>query len=114
MAKKILVVDDEALILKAVERALARVGYTVAAAQNMKELARALMGESYDLLITDVYMEGGTFDEVVEMVRGKFPEVKVLKMSGAADKREEGNFIEKPFSIKTLRQRVKEILNESS
>jgi DNA-binding NtrC family response regulator len=114
MANKILVVDDEALILMAVERALVRVGYVVEKARNMGELGEALRNAPFDLLITDVYLEGGTLDEVVDRVRAASPAVKVLKMSGATNKGKGGNFIEKPFSIKTLRQRVKDILNGAS
>ncbi len=114
MSKKILVVDDEPLILTAVERALAKVGYTITRAQSMEELNSALGDGPFDLLITDVYMQGATLAEVIAKVRAASPEVKVLKMSGAIHREKEENFIEKPFSIETLRKKVKDILDGSS
>lgn len=114
MAKKILVVDDEALILTTVDKTLARVGYAITRAQNRAELSEALKGAPYDLLITDIYMEGMTLNEVIERVRQTSPEVKVLKMSGSVNEGKGADFIEKPFGIEALRQRVKDILDGSS
>ncbi len=114
MAENILVVDDEALILIAVERALTKVGYNITKANSMEELAEALKNSPFDLLITDIYMQGGSLDEVVGKVRKKSPSVKVLKMSGAVNKGKTDDFIEKPFSIEALRKKVKDILNGPS
>ena len=113
MAEKILVVDDDALILTAVERALVKVGYFIARAQTMEELGEVLKDGPFDLLITDIYMEGGSLDEVIEKVLRTSPSIKVLKMSGAAGSGKTGHFIEKPFNIETLRKKVKDILNGS-
>ncbi|MDA8104538.1 MAG: response regulator [Nitrospiraceae bacterium] len=113
MAEKILVVDDEPLILTAVERALAKVGYFITRAQTMEELGEVLKDGPFDLLITDVYMQGGSLDEVIEKVRRTSPSIKVLKMSGAISGGKAGHFIEKPFNIEALREKVKDILNGS-
>ncbi len=115
MAKKILVVDDEDLILAAVERALAKVGYSIACARDMKELDHALRNGPFDLLITDVYIrEGGSLGEVIEKVMNTSPAVRILKMSGSVERDMIGDFIEKPFSIEALRKKVKEILHGPS
>jgi DNA-binding NtrC family response regulator len=115
MAQKILVVDDEDLILAAVERALAKVGYSVSCARDMKELGKVLVHAPFDLLITDIFIrEGGSFGEVVEKVKETSPAVKVLKMSGSVSNDLADDFIEKPFSIEALREKVKEILHGSS
>ena len=114
MAKKILVVDDEALILTAIQRALSKVGYSISRAQNMKELEDAVKGAPFDLLITDIYMQEGSLEEIVEEVKKTSPSVKILMMSGSFNKDFSENFIEKPFSIEMLRKRVKDILHEPS
>ncbi len=115
MAQKILVVDDEDLILASVERALAKVGYSVCCARDMKELEGALLNGPFDLLITDIFIrEGGSLDEVIEKVRDKSPSVRVLKMSGAVGHDGSDDFIEKPFGIEALREKVKEILHGPS
>lgn len=112
MAEKILVVDDETLILTAVERALVKVGYFIARAQTMEELGEVVKDGPFDLLITDIYMQGGSLDEVIEKVQRTSPSIKVLKMSGATGGGT-GHFIEKPFNIETLRKKVKDILDGS-
>ena len=115
MAQKILVVDDEDLILAAVDRALAKVGYCIVCARDMKGLDEILGNGPFDLLITDIYMrEGGSLCDVVERVRRTSPAVKVLKMSGSVEHDMSYDFIEKPFSIEALRKKVKEILHGPS
>ncbi len=114
MPFKILVVDDEPLILTAVERSLVKVGYLVFRAQNMKELTACIESAPFDLLVTDIYLEEDSVDNIIRRVKASSPAVRVLKMSGAVDPEERGHFIEKPFSIEALRKRVKEILHEPS
>ena len=114
MAERILVVDDELLILTAVERALSKIGYEIVTAQDTAELKVAYGKGPFDLVITDVYMKEETWESIVEKVREGSPEVKVLRMSGAANRDDSLNFIEKPFSIIALRKRVKDILNGPS
>ncbi len=115
MAQKILVVDDEDLILATVERALVKAGYSIFSARDMMELEGVLEKGPFNLLIADFFIrEGGSFGEVVEKVKKTSPAVRVLMMSGAAQGYPAGDFIEKPFSLDALREKVKEILNEPS
>jgi DNA-binding NtrC family response regulator len=115
MARKILVVDDEDLILASVERALAKVGYSMSCARDMKELDGVLGNGPFDLLITDIFIrEGGSMCEVIEKVRKTSPSVRILKMSGAVGRDIMDDFLEKPFSIEALRKKVKEILHGPS
>ncbi len=114
MNEKLLIVDDEQLILIAVERALLREGYLVSKAQNIKELETALKNAPFDMLITDLNMEEDSVDNVIRRVRQTSPSVKVLKMSGAVLKDKPDDFIEKPFRIDDLRKKVRDILNEPS
>lgn len=114
MAEKILVIDDEPLILTTIERALSKVGYVISKAQNMKELYAALKDAPFDMLITDRYMEEDFLDNIIERVKKTSPSIKILKMSGSAHDNQSKNFIEKPFRIDKLRKKVRDILNEPS
>ena len=114
MKAKILVVDDEALILTAVERALAKVGYSIWKARTLKDLSGCLGSAPFDLLITDIYMEEATVENIIELVRASSPGIRVMKMSGSVNQEPGMHFIEKPFSIEALRRRVREILDEPS
>jgi len=114
MSRKILVIDDEFLILNSVEKALTKVGYQVTKAKNLRELAAALKDAPFDLLITDLHMEGDTAENIVRTVTQTSPSVRVLYMSGAAYKTSKDNFIEKPFKINELREKVRAFLDEPS
>lgn len=111
MSSKILVIDDELLILNTVEKALTRVGYSVAKAQNMEELGAALREAPFDLMITDLHMDEDTVENIIERVKQSSPGIKVLLMSGGSY--EADNFIEKPFKLEELREKVRVCLNES-
>ena len=114
MSGKILVIDDELLILNTVEKALARVGYSVAKAQNMEELGAVLTEAPFDLMITDLHMDEDTVENIIERVRQTSPDVKVLLMSGGSYNADADNFIEKPFKLEELRQKVRAYLHASS
>ncbi|MBA4371541.1 MAG: hypothetical protein C0402_01625 [Thermodesulfovibrio sp.] len=111
MLSKILVIDDESLILTAVERALVKVGYRVFSALNMEELGTALAEAPFDLLITDIHLAGESVEHVIQRVREGSPAVRILLMSGGSHKDQQYHFLEKPFSISGLRQTVKDILD---
>lgn len=113
MSRKILVVDDEALILTAIDRALTKVGYVLLKARTMQELDAALAHAPFDLLITDVHMEESSVEDIICRVRRSSPSVPVLYMSGSANNGQFRHFVEKPFSIEGLRCIVKDMLDES-
>ena len=114
MPGKILVIDDEPLILIAVERALSRVGYTVTPAGNVKDLDSALSNAPYDLLIADVYLGEESVDSIIQKVKDASPAIRVIYMSGMENEDGRKHFIEKPFKIDDLRKKVREILHEPS
>jgi len=114
MSHKILVIDDEILILNTVERALTKVGYDVTGAQNIRELETALRNAPFDLLITDLHMEDDSAENIISRVKRCSPSIKVLVMSGSAHQAGADNFIEKPFKLSELREKVRSFLNEPS
>jgi len=111
MSGKILVVDDEHLILTAVGRSLSRTGYQVFCASDREALCAVLAEGPFDLLITDMHLMEDTAEEIIDRVCAGSPEAKVLVMSGSNNSGNAPNFIEKPFSIEGLRKKVKDILD---
>jgi PAS domain S-box-containing protein len=117
----VLVVEDEAMILKVAKTALERRGYRVFCAKNgaeALELARTT-ATRIDMLITDVVMPTLGGPELAARLTELRPEVKVLFTSGYAQNQlgthgvlsESVNFIQKPYTFAHLAQRVRELLD---
>ncbi|MEX2326204.1 MAG: PAS domain S-box protein, partial [Pseudomonadales bacterium] len=115
----ILVVEDEAAILKLIQRSLDRLGYNVITANGLEQaLAHAGSIDHIDLVISDVIMPSKNGKDLVADIKTLHPAVNVLFMSGyTADildniqgfDRDE-SFIQKPFNIAQLATKVEHLL----
>jgi len=110
----VLVVDDEGALLALDLRILAQENFQVVTASS-GENAIALverMGRLPDLLITDFMMPDMDGRELVEALRARKPELKVLYQTGYSDKlfgprgllEPDTAFLEKPFTPRGLRE----------
>ena len=115
----VLVVDDEELVRKFVERVLREAGYQTATASNGPEAIEvAAKLEAFDILVTDVMMPQMTGDELARRVRVSTPSVKVLYLTGFSDHLfnekvtlwADEAFLEKPCSVTGLLQAVSLLL----
>jgi len=112
---RVLVVDDEELVRKFVERVLREAGYTTATASDGPEaLETTSRLEPFDVLVTDVMMPQMTGDELASRLRAQHPTVKVLYLTGFSDRLfkekvtlwADEAFLDKPCSVKGLLQAV--------
>jgi signal transduction histidine kinase/ActR/RegA family two-component response regulator len=119
-AGTILLVEDEDAVRLFSARALRNKGYKVLEARS-GEAALDILGqdgEPVDLLITDVVMPEMDGPALVEKVRAGRPGMKVIFISGYAESafREQASgsgqlhFLAKPFSLKQLAGKVKDVL----
>jgi two-component system cell cycle sensor histidine kinase/response regulator CckA len=116
----ILLVEDEDAVRTFGARALRSKGYDVLEASNGDNALEVLNNtdKTIDLVISDVVMPGIDGPTLVRMLREKKPELKVIFISGYAedtyrDELDEENgvhFLPKPFSLKDLATKVKEVL----
>ena len=111
MKEKILVLDDEPLILKTIERALVKTGYAVRVAGEAAEFMRLLAEETADLLLMDINLEGGRSDALTGRISKMAPKAKVIFMSGLIPVRDDILFLEKPFTIEDLRKLIRDVLD---
>jgi two-component system, cell cycle sensor histidine kinase and response regulator CckA len=122
-AGTIMVVDDERFIVEITGEWLQELGYQVIAAPSGQE-ALALYEihrEAVDLVILDMVMPGMDGGETFDRLQAIDPDVNVLLISGygldgKAEKiRDQGcrGFIQKPFTIIQLSEKIKSILAES-
>ena len=115
----VLVVDDEELVRKFVERVMRDAGYqTATAADGPEALEVAATLETFDILVTDVMMPQMTGDELARRFRVSTPGVKVLYLTGFSDRLfkekvtlwADEAFLDKPCSVKGLLQAVSLLL----
>ena len=117
----LLIVENESAIRNLLQVALRRNGYTVLAAESGREALEMVRNHTgaIHLLITDVMMPDMDGPELVRQLSTIRPDTRTLFMSGYMDDTlgERGilatnaNFIQKPFSPRTIAQRVREILD---
>jgi CheY-like chemotaxis protein len=117
----ILLVEDQAPLLELSREFLQRLGYRVLAAdlpEKAIQVSRDLGGK-IDMLLTDVLMPGMNGLELASHLRKQRPEMKVLYVSGFADRAFENSggpgsdeaFMEKPYSFHELAHKIREMLN---
>jgi HD-like signal output (HDOD) protein len=85
MQKKILFVDDETLILKALRRLFEDTEFSVRMAENGAEALEMLADENADLIVTDLKMPGMDGYELMRIVREKYPSLIRVVLSGHFD-----------------------------
>ena len=82
---RVLIVDDNAPLRRALGRMLQSAGHTVSVAASGDEALVALSGTEFDLVISDVRMPGMTGVELLEKVREHDRDLPVVLMSGDPD-----------------------------
>lgn len=117
----VLVVDDDPAILRIASKVLSRGGYRVLEATSGAEALEVAEGHDGEihLLLTDVVLPGMGGGEISQQLSARFPDTCILFMSGQVDAGSilrgvpaaEVNFIPKPFTVRGLRSRVREVLD---
>ncbi|MGD2079818.1 MAG: response regulator [Nitrospirota bacterium] len=110
MGGKILVIDDEPLILTTVEKALGKVGYQVTTTSNPGEFVTTLASEGADLLIVDLHLGGIDTEALIAKAQGIAPRARLLIITGSMNSSKWEHSLEKPFKIEELRDKVRELL----
>jgi two-component system cell cycle sensor histidine kinase/response regulator CckA len=118
----ILLVEDEDAVRVFATRALRNKGYNVIEAKCGESALALLKAENaplIDLIITDVVMPQMDGPTMIRAVRETMPAVKVIFISGYAEERfrstvgndERAEFLPKPFSLKQLATKVKDVMD---
>jgi signal transduction histidine kinase len=118
----VLLVDDEDIILDVGKQMLKKMGYQVLLAKGAKEAIEVYKEnrDKIDLVILDMIMPEMVGDEAFDRLKEIDPKIKVLLSSGynidgkASELLERGcnGFIQKPFGMKQLSQKIREILDK--
>ena len=117
VAYRVLLVDDDAVVLEMMIRLLSRKGFEVVAATSVTEALGCIATQRFDVLITDLHMPNpGDGFTVITAMRHSQPEVLTLLVSGYPDVQsamaaivlEADEIIVKPFEVGKLATLVHE------
>ena len=117
MSRKVLVVDDEKLIVKGIKFSLEQDGMEVTAAYDGKEAYELAMQNDYDIILLDVMLPELNGFEVCQMIREK-SDVPIIMLTAKGDDMDKilgldygaDDYITKPFSVKEVLARITSVL----
>lgn len=118
--ERILIVDDEALILDMVASYVSHIGFEAMTAKNGREALERLRNESFTILITDIKMPEIDGFELMKTTRAEFPDIHIIAMTGHGasytftDVVESGatDYLNKPFSLDEMRAKLNRVVRE--
>lgn len=121
MAKKVLVVDDEKLIVKGIRFSLLQDGMEVDCAYDGEEALNMAKTNSYDMILLDVMLPKMDGFEVCQAIR-EFSDVPIVMLTAKGDDMDKilgleygaDDYITKPFNILEVKARIKAIMRRTS
>ena len=121
MAKKVLVVDDEKLIVKGIRFSLEQDGMEVDCAYDGEEALRMATENSYDMILLDVMLPKMDGFEVCQQIR-EFSNMPIVMLTAKGDDMDKilgleygaDDYITKPFNILEVKARIKAIMRRTA
>lgn len=120
MAKKVLVVDDEKLIVKGIRFSLEQDGMEVDCAYDGEEAFEMAKANSYDMILLDIMLPKMDGFEVCQQIR-EFSNVPIVMLTAKGDDMDKilgleygaDDYITKPFNILEVKARIKAIMRRT-
>lgn len=121
MAKKVLVVDDEKLIVKGIRFSLEQDGMEVDCAYDGQEALDKAMATAYDMILLDVMLPKMDGFEVCQRIR-EFSNMPIVMLTAKGDDMDKilgleygaDDYITKPFNILEVKARIKAIMRRTT
>ena len=121
MAKKVLVVDDEKLIVKGIRFSLEQDGMEVDCAFDGQEALDKAMATPYDMILLDVMLPKMDGFEVCQRIR-EFSNMPIVMLTAKGDDMDKilgleygaDDYITKPFNILEVKARIKAIMRRTT
>lgn len=121
MAKKVLVVDDEKLIVKGIRFSLEQDGMEVDCAYDGEEALKLATEHKYDMILLDIMLPKMDGFEVCQQIR-EFSQVPVVMLTAKGDDMDKilgleygaDDYITKPFNILEVKARIKAIMRRTA
>lgn len=121
MKKRILVIEDNPMVVKSLEFKLVKDGYDVEVAEDGRTAMNLLKEHNFDLILTDLMLPFISGNEIIEFIKSTYPQIPVIVLSTSTQEdiitkaftMGVDDFITKPFSPSELSLRVKRSLAKS-
>ena len=121
MAKKVLVVDDEKLIVKGIRFSLEQDGMEVDCAYDGEEALNMAKANEYDMILLDIMLPKMDGFEVCQAIR-EFSDMPIVMLTAKGDDMDKilgldygaDDYITKPFNILEVKARIKAIMRRAS
>ena len=121
MAYRVLVVDDEKLIVKGIKFSLEQDDMEVDTAFDGEEALEKIRANSYDIVLLDIMLPKYSGLEVCQMAR-EFSDVPIIMLTAKGEDMDKilgleygaDDYITKPFNILEVKARIKAILRRNS
>lgn len=120
MAKKVLVVDDEKLIVKGIRFSLEQDGMEVDCAYDGEEALKMATENAYDMILLDIMLPKMDGFEVCQAIR-EFSDMPIVMLTAKGDDMDKilgleygaDDYITKPFNILEVKARIKAIMRRT-
>ena len=120
MDKRVLVVDDEKLIVKGIKFSLEQEGLLVDCAYDGEEAVEAAKANAYDVILLDLMLPKLSGFEVCQQIR-EFSDVPIVMLTAKSEDIDKimgleygaDDYITKPFNILEVKARIKAILRRA-
>ena len=120
MERRVLVVDDEKLIVKGIKFSLEQDSMDVDVAYDGNEALEKATNNQYDVILLDVMLPGLNGFEVCQMIR-EFSDVPIIMLTAKGDDMDKilgldygaDDYITKPFNILEVKARIKAIMRRT-
>ena len=120
MAKKVLVVDDEKLIVKGIRFSLEQDGMEVDCAYDGEEALNKAKETAYDMILLDIMLPKMNGFEVCQAIR-EFSDMPIVMLTAKGDDMDKilgleygaDDYITKPFNILEVKARIKAIMRRT-
>ncbi len=119
---RLLLADDDEVLLKGLKRTLTSAGYEVMTCTNGSEVISKVEEDDPDLVVLDIMLPGKDGLSVLKEIRERYPDLPVIMLTARSEYVDRvvglemgaDDYVSKPFSVRELEARIKAVTRRAS
>lgn len=119
---RLLLADDDEVLLKGLKRSLTSVGYEVTTCTDGSEIISRVEEDNPDLVVLDIMLPGRDGLSVLKEIRERYPDLPVIMLTARSEYVDRvvglemgaDDYVSKPFSVRELEARIKAVTRRAS